>query len=191
VSRLSDPLNFSGAVVDPEENVAPILVMGVGNVLLMDESIGVRAIEELEKRFTFSNDVELLDGGTSGIELLRYIGKRKHLIIVDAIKSGHAPGTVLKVAGEDVPKKFMTRISPHQLGISDLLAAARLTDELPEKMVLYGVEPGSMEMKLGLTDAVAASLDKLLQTIVDELRSLGCKVLPRVESKESSGSFWK
>jgi len=173
-----------------EEKRAPILILGVGNILLMDEGVGIRAVEQLEKRYAFSDDVELLDGGTSGIELLRYICDREYLMIIDAIKSGHPPGTVLRVEGEDVPKKFMTRISPHQIGLSDLLAAALLTDELPDHMLLLGVEPGSMEMKLGLTREVAAAMDKLIDTVVGELRRLGCDVRPR-QGAAASGSFWE
>ncbi len=118
-----------------------VLVLGIGNVLMTDDSVGIRVINELERRFRFPENVELLDGGTSGIELLSYIVNRDYLIIVDAIKSDLPPGTVVKVEGEDVPAKFMTRISPHQLGLSDLLAAATLTGELPKQMVLFGIEP--------------------------------------------------
>jgi hydrogenase maturation protease len=103
-----------------------VLVLGIGNVLMMDDSVGVRAIEELQRRYHFPDGVELLDGGTSGIELLSHIEGRDNLIIIDALKSGHSPGTVVRVEGEDVPARFMTRISPHQLGLSDVLAAATI-----------------------------------------------------------------
>jgi len=88
-----------------------VLVMGVGSILMTDEGIGIRAVEELLKRYRFPENVEVLDGGTSGIELLSYISGRDYLIIIDAIKSGNPPGTVLRVEGEDVPARFMTRIS--------------------------------------------------------------------------------
>ncbi len=157
------------------------LVLGVGNVLLMDESIGIRAVEELERRYSFSEDVEILDGGTSGIELLRYLAGRDLLIIVDAVRSKNPPGTVVRVEGDDVPKRFMTRISPHQLGVSDLLAAARLTEELPGNMVLFGIEPASMEMELGLSDEVKKSFDRLIEVIADELRANGYSVDPNAD----------
>jgi hydrogenase maturation protease len=125
-----------------------VLVLGIGNVLMTDDSVGIRVINELERRYRFPENVELLDGGTSGIELLSYIVNRDYLIIVDAIKSDLPPGTVVKVEGEDVPAKFMTRISPHQLGLSDLLAAATLTGELPKQMVLFGIEPKVISLGL-------------------------------------------
>jgi len=142
----------------------------------MDEGVGVRVVEELLKRFRFSEDVEVLDGGTSGIELLSYIAGKDHLIIVDAVKSGHAPGTVVRVEGEDVPATFMTRISPHQLGISDVLAAARLTGELPQQMVLFGMEPKHLETGLELSEEVRRSLLKLVNVVVEEIRDSGYPV---------------
>ena len=68
----------------------------------------------------------------------------KHLIIIDAISAGKAPGTVMRVEGDDVPATFETRITPHQLGLSDLLATAKLTDALPGHVVLFGIEPATL-----------------------------------------------
>ncbi len=167
-----------------------ILVLGIGNVLLTDEGVGVRALKELERRFTFPANVELLDGGTAGIELLRHIRNRDCLIIIDAMKWGQEPGTVVRVEGDDVPAAFRTRISPHQLGLSDLLAAAMLTDELPKKLVLFGVEPVSIDIGLDLTDTVEASLDKLLGAVADELRSLDCSLVPVEANFTEKARFW-
>ncbi len=167
-----------------------VLVLGIGNVLMMDDSIGVRVIEELEKRYCFPQGVELLDGGTSGIELLSYIGDRDHLIIIDALKSGLPPGTVVKVEGEDVPARFMTRISPHQLGLSDVLAAATISGQLPGNLVLFGVEPKTVRLGLGLSNEVRASLDKLVSTVIEELGRIGCTV-ERAEIVSTKSTLWE
>ena len=167
-----------------------VLVLGIGNVLLTDEGIGVRALKELERRYSFSDNVELMDGGTAGIELLRHIRKRQHLIIIDAMAFDQEPGTVMRVEGEDVPAAFRTRISPHQLGLSDLLAAAMLTNELPKNLVLFGVEPGSIDIGLELTDAVEASLTKLIGAVTDELRSIDCSVVPIEGDFTEKARFW-
>lgn len=167
-----------------------ILVLGVGNVLLTDEGVGVRALKELERRYTFPENVELLDGGTAGIELLRHIRNRDYLIIIDCMKCSQEPGTVVRVEGNDVPTAFRTRISPHQLGLSDLLAAAMLTDELPENLVLFGVEPESIDIGLDLTDRVEASLEKLTNAVIDELRSAGCTIVPIETIFTEKARFW-
>jgi hydrogenase maturation protease len=167
-----------------------ILVLGIGNVLLTDEGIGVRALNELERRYSFSGNVELMDGGTAGIELLRHIRKRKHLIIIDAMTFDQEPGTVTRCEGEDVPAAFRTRISPHQLGLSDLLAAAMLTNELPKNLVLFGVEPESIDIGLELTDTVEASLAKLIGAVTDELRAIGCSVEAIDGDFSEKAQFW-
>ena len=167
-----------------------ILVLGIGNVLLTDEGIGVRALNELERRYTFPENVELLDGGTAGIELLRHIRNRDYLIIIDAMKFNQEPGTVTRVEGNDVPAAFRTRISPHQLGLSDLLAAAMLTDELPPNLVLYGVEPENLDIGLNLTDTVEASVEKLTGAIIEELRSIGCSIVPIEATFTEKARFW-
>jgi hydrogenase maturation protease len=167
-----------------------ILVLGIGNVLLTDEGIGVRALNELERRYTFPENVELLDGGTAGIELLRHIRNRDYLIIIDAMKFNQEPGTVTRVEGNDVPAAFHTRISPHQLGLSDLLAAAMLTDELPPNLVLFGVEPENLDIGLDLTDTVEASVEKLTGAIIDELRTIGCSIVPVEATFIEKARFW-
>lgn len=167
-----------------------ILVLGIGNVLLTDEGVGVRVVKELERRYRFSSEVELLDGGTAGIELLRHISGRDHLILIDAMKCGKPPGTVVRVEGEDVPAVFRNRISPHQLGLSDLLAAAILTDELPKNIVLFGVEPADLNPGLDLSDTVEASLHKLLHAICEELKSLGCTIETLDRTFSDKARFW-
>ena len=167
-----------------------VLVLGIGNVLMGDDSIGVRVVEEIERRFRLPEWIELLDGGTSGIELLSYVRDRDCLIIIDAIKSGFPPGTVVRVEGSDIPAKFMTRISPHQLGLSDMLAAASLTGDLPGNMVLFGIEPKRVALGFELSEEVRANFDKLVETVLAELRSMGASP-EAVEGVERSRSFWE
>ncbi len=171
-------------------DVLNIMVLGVGSILMMDEGIGIRAIEELQARYLFPENVELLDGGTSGIELLSYISGKDYLIIIDAIKGGMIPGTVLKVEGADVHAKFRTRISPHQIGISDLLASACLTGELPKQLVLFGIEPKTIQMGIGFSNEVRARFDHLLEVVVGELERLGVMVQPREHNPDAAESIW-
>lgn len=168
-----------------------VLVLGIGNVLMMDDSLGIRAVDELERRFRFPEGVEILDGGTSGIELLSYLRNKDHLIVIDAVKSGLPPGTVVKVEGNEVPAKFMTRISPHQLGLSDLLAAATLTGELPKNMVLFGIEPEVIKLGLELSNSVKKNFDKLIDFVVQELKRIGYPPEPLAEKNQGKESIWK
>jgi hydrogenase maturation protease len=166
------------------------LVLGIGNVLLQDEGVGVHALHEIERRFELGDEVELLDGGTAGVELLRYLDGREHVIVIDAIAAGHQAGTVFRVEGEDVPRLFHVRISPHQIGLSDVLATALITDALPATIVMFGVEPHAIKTGLSLTPVVEASLDKLVDTVVGELRRLGHAVRER-ENPASRCKEWR
>jgi hydrogenase maturation protease len=164
--------------------------MGVGNVLLSDEGIGVRIVEELERRYRFPEEVEILDGGTSGIELLRFLDGKDHLIIVDAVSADHPPGTVMRIEGEDVPATFETRITPHQLGLSDLLATAKLTDQMPAHLVLFGVEPKSLETGLGFSPEVEGAVEKVVIHVAEELRRLGYNLEECHSPGACASRFW-
>jgi hydrogenase maturation protease len=151
-----------------------ILVLGVGNILLSDEGIGVRVIEALEQRYVMPEGVDVLDGGTAGMELLEAMANRTHLIIVDAIVSRKSePGELLILRDEEVPVLFNNKISPHQLGLSDVLSALRFTGEFPDKITLVGVIPHSLEPNIGLTPTVEASLEPALQAVLAALQESG------------------
>jgi hydrogenase maturation protease len=168
-----------------------ILLVGVGNVLMGDDGIGVRVVHEIEKRYHLPESVEVLDGGTSGLELLSYFSERDQVIIVDAVESGLPPGTVVKMEGEDVPARFATRISPHQLGISDVLAAARISGKLPREMVLIGMEPKRVELRLDLSEEAGRNFEKLLDTVRNELEQSGCLLEPRAQSGQERKHIWE
>ena len=153
-----------------------ILVLGIGNLLLQDEGAGVRGVEEFGRRYLTPSEVELLDGGTSGVELLHYIQGRDVLIILDVVKSGNPPGTIIRLEGEDVPALFQKKISPHQLGLSDLLAVARLADRMPGRVVLFGIEPKSVETGLEMSEEVGHNIGGLADRVARELVSHGVTI---------------
>ncbi|MCL2899433.1 HyaD/HybD family hydrogenase maturation endopeptidase [Brenneria tiliae] len=156
-----------------------ILVLGIGNLLLSDEAVGVRIIEALERRYSFAPQIDILDGGTSGMELMEAMAGRDHLIVADAVLTGQAPGELVVLRDDEVPALFTRKISPHQLGLSDVLMALRLTGEFPQKLTLVGVEPESLEVHIGLTASVTRALEPALQQIIAALRQSGVTVSER------------
>jgi len=179
----------TGAKLDPRR-IMNAVVLGIGNVLLGDEGLGALATLELERRFHIPGGLEVMDGGTAGLELMPYVAGKDLLIIIDAIKSGKEPGTVVRMEGEDVPVAFRQRLSPHQLGLSDLLAATMLLEETPDRMVLFGVEPVSMETGIGLSEKVAASFERLLGLVTDELYQAGFILLERDKEDMAEPCVW-
>ncbi len=157
-----------------------ILVLGVGNVLLTDEAIGVRIVEALEQRYDLPEDVEVLDGGTAGMELLEVMADRDHLIIADAVVSKkRTPGTIMILRDEEVPTLFTNKISPHQLGLADVLSALRFTGEVPRKLTLVGVIPESLEPHIGMTATIEAMVEPALQEVLAALRESGVEAIPK------------
>jgi hydrogenase maturation protease len=153
-----------------------ILVLGVGNVLLTDEGIGVRTVETLLEEYRFSDNVEVVDGGTAGMELVEIIANQDHVILIDAVNTGADVGTVVTLEDEEVPALFRSRISPHQLGISDLLGVMALTGETPKNFTLFGVVPFSMATGVELSPEMLPLKDILVKNVINKLEALGCTV---------------
>jgi hydrogenase maturation protease len=151
----------------------PVLLLGMGNILLEDEGLGIRALEALEKRFDIPPAVECLDGGTTGMGLLDDISGREHLIVLDAVQTGDPPGTLIELRDENVPVYFGLKITPHQLGLADVLATLELTGDSPGTVTVLGLVPESLELGLNLSPLIRERLDQLLEAAVRELEALG------------------
>ena len=153
-----------------------ILVLGLGNTIMSDDGFGVRAVESLSSRYRFQGDVRLLDGGTLGLDLLPHLEGVERLLIIDALEMKAAPGTVFRLAGEEVPRAFASKLSVHQMGVQDLLAVAEMMGHLPKELVVWGVQPENIELGTELTPTVTAALEPVLAGVVEELRRWGIGV---------------
>ncbi len=155
----------------------------MGNVLMQDEGVGVRAVEELENSYIIPEGVTVVDGGTTGMELFDPIRNCDQLIVADAVNTGDAYGTLVRIANDDIPAFFQTKLSNHQLGLSDLLALLTLKNAVPEHVAIIGMVPHSLENKLGLTPEATVGLNGMVQMLVDELASLGVDLQQRSETR--------
>jgi hydrogenase maturation protease len=156
-----------------------VVVLGVGNTLLQDEGIGVRAVEALQARYVLPPEVTVVDGGTAGMELLESLEDLDKLIIVDCVRVGQPPATVIRRIDDEVPAFFRTKISPHQIGVSDVLAALALRERFPKRLALIGIQPMSLETGTELTPEVAATLPDVLAMTVEELRKADLMVVEK------------
>jgi hydrogenase maturation protease len=156
--------------------VTRIVVLGVGNTLLSDEGIGVRAIELLQQDYDLPPEVVVIDGGTTGMEMLDDLSNADHLVIVDAVRSGKAPAAIVKLVDEQVPAFFKTKLSPHQIGLSDVLATLDFIGEQPGGVTVIGVEPVSLETGMALSPQVEARLPEVVGMVVAKLRQLGVAI---------------
>lgn len=155
-----------------------ILVLGIGNLIMSDDGIGVRVVQRLSERYRFPLEVTLLDGGTLGLDLLPRLEGVTKLLVVDAIETGRTPGAVVRFSGAEIPLAMETKLSPHQMGLLDLLAVAMLQGFAPEEMVLWGVQPERIEMGMELSPAVAARQETLEGEVMRQLERWGITPIP-------------
>ena len=151
----------------------PVLVLGLGNILIQDEGIGVRVVERLVECYDIPAEVDVLDGGTAGLALYDDIVGRKHLIVVDAIENRCEPGTLITLRGEDVPSFFRNKVSPHQMALSDILAALEIMGEKPAQVVVIGIQPKDLGTGLEMSELISSQVDILVQRVIDQLGELG------------------
>lgn len=150
-----------------------ILVLGVGNILLKDEGVGIRVIERIQERYEFPHNVSVLDGGVLGLSLLGVISDADHLIVVDAIKKGGEPGSLYRLEGDEVPKRILAKNSLHQVDFLETLTSCQALDKVPETVIL-GVEPQDIEnLSIELTPVVQERIDALVDMVLEELDRLG------------------
>ncbi|MDO8931206.1 MAG: HyaD/HybD family hydrogenase maturation endopeptidase [Rhodocyclaceae bacterium] len=145
------------------------VVLGIGNLIMQDEGVGVRVVEALQRDHEMPEGVTVVDGGTSSMEMLDELSHLDRLIVVDAINAGKPPGTLLRIEGDDVPVFFRTRLSPHQIGLPDVLASLEFLGAAPKEMMILGVQPQTMELGMELTPLVASRVPELVNQVLAEL----------------------
>ncbi len=165
---------FYGWKGEPVETMGKrILVLGVGNLLLHDEGVGVRAIERLESEYVFSDNVRLFDGGTLGLRLLDPILHADCLIVVDAVQNGGEPGTIYRLTADDLNRRLTFKNSIHQLDLVETLAYAELLGKRPEA-VIVGIEPEDIsQWGTELTATLRRRFDDLIEIVLAEIRKAG------------------
>lgn len=156
-----------------------VLVLGLGNILLSDEGVGVRIVEALAAAQEVPDGVVMLDGGTSGMALLDAVADQDCLIVADAVNGAGPAGRVIRLEDDDIRMVFETRFSPHQLGLSDLLATLRLIGQAPRRVVLIGVVPHDLSVGMELSAVAADGRDQAVGMIVEELGRLGVPPKPK------------
>jgi hydrogenase maturation protease len=155
MTDLTDPHEPTG----PRATFAEVLILGVGNLLVGDEGVGVHALRALEAE-TWPAHVHLVDGGTGGFHLLELLGSYPRIILIDATRDGGAPGTVSQFRAR-VAADFPPALGAHDIGLRDLISAATLLGPLPEIEVITVSVTELKPMTLELSAPVAAALPEV------------------------------
>jgi len=165
-----------------------ISLIGLGNLLLRDEGVGVHAVEALKRKYDFPEGVRLLDGGTLGLDLLHLIEGMDRVLFVDAVDLKKKPGTIAVIEGEDLPSLLEPKLSLHHVGLSDLLFASGFLGTRPAEIVLIGIQPETMEIGLELSKTIKERFDELLDTVLGKLREWGLEVEEKAVRETGYGS---
>ena len=163
------------------------VVIGLGNPLMGDDGLGLAALERL-RAWEFDPYVDLVDGGTWGMNLLHFVEGTRRLLILDAIQADLDPGAPVTLEMEEIPRFLSTKLSPHQIELREVLALAELRGTLPDELVAIGLQPGRIEMSEDLSPEVEAGLDGLLQSAVDRLRTWGHRAMPHAARAAAPGA---
>ncbi len=154
---------------------AEVTVLGVGNVILQDEGFGVRVVEYLDSRYDFPETVQLVDGGTLGIELTQYLTGTRWLLVIDSINGGKEPGTTFCFRNEEVMAHFQDKLSAHEVGIQDVLALLTVTGRKIPEVAVIGAQPCCVEAGVALTEKMEALMPSMAEKALAILKEWGIR----------------
>jgi hydrogenase maturation protease len=156
-----------------------LLILGLGNLLCRDDGLGAFVAQEIAGTRILPEGVRVLDGGTLGLSLLPYLEDADRAILVDAIQTDEPAGTCVRLEGDEVGPAVAARLSVHQVGVSDLIEAARWRDRIPPTLVLLGLVPDTTDLGVGLSPSVLAGMPALVERVCEEAARLGFQLLKR------------
>ncbi|QGU32929.1 HyaD/HybD family hydrogenase maturation endopeptidase [Thermochromatium tepidum] len=149
----------------PTDPGTDVLLLGLGNLLLSDEGVGVQVVRRLERDYRFEPAIRLIDGGTSGLDLLPLFADHRRILMIDAIALAAPPGQIAVLRDAEIRSALSPRLSVHHLGLSDLLALAQWLDDGPTEIVLVGIVPECLELGLELSPSVAAAIPAVIEQV--------------------------
>ncbi len=152
------------------------LILGLGNRLMTDDAVGLEALGAFRAKYGVPDGVDLMDGGTLGLDLLVHLEGYPRVLILDSVCTGRAPGDVVRVDGDAIGAVFADCLSPHQVGLQDLVAVLQLQGRVPERLTVIGVEPERIDPGLNLSAPVRAALPRMLEAAAGVLREWGLGV---------------
>jgi hydrogenase maturation protease len=159
-----------------------VSVIGVGNILLRDEGIGVHVVEELRVRYQFDERVSLVDGGTGGFSLLRHIKDTDLLILIDAMDTGLEPATVSTLEFPPIHNKIFTPLPSHLVGVFEIIHISQAIYRYPAKVKIIGIQPADTSIGIEISPKVRTIIPKLISLILEELKKWGFQPLHLLSS---------
>lgn len=160
----------------------PILIVGVGNSIMMDDGLGVEVMNQLHEEYT-DDKVDFFEGGTLGIDMLPWLSDREVIIFIDAIEANHKPGTIFRFEPNEVNYKNAIKTSVHQIGLIDSLNMTNFIGKAPRETILIGVQPNIIDWGLDLSAEVLASIPKVKKLVIDEIEKAKIEIENKILSE--------
>ena len=143
------------------------IILGIGNLILRDEGIGIHAIRRLQS-VELPSGIDVVDGGTDSVDLLPYFQNYERIIVVDALRAGGEPGSIYRVTPDDIMEDEKRSLSLHEIGLLDVLLMAKHLGGHGE-VVIIGVEPKEISCSMDLTPEVEARLPHVMDAVLAEI----------------------
>lgn len=170
-----------------QEAQSRTLLLALGNPIRSDDGVGIVALRCLEKDPRVPSAVDLLEGGTKGLELVSYLSGISRLLVLDAVDVGAAAGTIVSIRQTELCS-LPGNGNVHDLALADILNALRLLGQEPQETVLLGVQPETTELGTSLSKRVESSLPNFVEAIIAQLSQwISCQGVPACDAAESAG----
>jgi hydrogenase maturation protease len=164
------------------------VVLGAGSPLLGDDGLGIEVLETLSQKWAETPSLRFLDGGIWGMRLLPHIEDADKLLVIDAVRADTAPGTLVRVEREEIPRHLRTKISTHQIDLSEVFAVAELRGMFPGEAVVLGIEPARIDAYMEISPEVKATVPFLIQAVERQLEAWGHELVPRAGTLERAST---
>ncbi|UCE23618.1 MAG: HyaD/HybD family hydrogenase maturation endopeptidase [Candidatus Zixiibacteriota bacterium] len=153
-------------MLDREKTDRPkTAILGAGNILMGDDGVGVHVVNAMKEQGGLPDGVELIDAGTATLDVLGMLEGVEHLIIIDAVKSGAAPGTIYRFSPDEVSETSSRKVSLHQISLLETLNASKMLGVNPPRVTIVGIEPKTIAVGNCLSKEVANRIPKIIDTI--------------------------
>ena len=160
------------------------VVLGAGSPLMGDDGLGIEVLGIISRKWVEAPSLRFLDGGIWGMRLLPHIEDAERLLVIDAVRADAAPGTLVRVEREEIPRHLRTKLSTHQIDLSEVFAVAELRGTFPREAVVLGIEPARFDAYMEISPEVMATVPFLVHAVEQQLQAWGHELVPRAGTLE-------
>lgn len=162
-----------------ENNKQDVVLLGLGNLLMEDEGIGIHVLRHIEETYRFMPEIEMIDGGTAGFELLPFFEDYDKIIMIDAVEFEKEPGFIGRIENDDILTQLTEKMSLHHLGITDVLSTSKLLEYDPSEVIMIGIQPQQMDVRMGLSELLQSKIEPVTAEVLRIFEKWGVRAETR------------